>query len=563
MSILQRAIGLTVNTVAGSFFKNFVADTCRAVDVEKSVLMNILADNRNTEYGSRHSFAGIASREEFKNAVPLSTYENYRKDIEKMAAGETNILTAEPVKYFGLSSGTTGTQKMIPVTPRSHRVVAEHMGLLMQGVLFNIIPDSRRFDRGLMLMNTVTSGLTKAGIPTGAGTSGGMQSMKKMFPYLWTSPADIFDIKNQPDANYLHLLFALKDKNLMYVGAPFASAVLNLFKVLEKHWPMLVDDIAKGRINEKVNLVLPARYRLQKILRPDQARAKELEREFERGFDSIAPRIWPRLLYINSVAGGSFSIYAKKLRQYISEIPIYSAVYGATEALIGISLKPGETTYVLTPRTAYHEFIPLKDNDKANPQTLDLEQLAAGECYEVAVTSFAGLYRYRLGDIVRVVGYYNECPVIEFLYRKGQLLNLTGEKTSEEAVSHAVFQASARSGAELVDYTTAADCDSFPGRYIFYLEVKLPAGSSSISCAKEILEEALCLANPRYRACRQAGKLGHLEVRVVRSGTFEKLARILMKNGTSANQLKIPRVMKDKNLVDFLSWNTLHHGDAL
>lgn len=560
MGILQRTVGLTINTVAGSFFRNFIADTHRASDVEELVLMNILADNKNTDYGLRHGFAGITSKKEYKDAVPLSTYDNYRKDIEKLAAGETNILTSEPVKYFGLTSGTTGTQKMIPVTPRSHRIVAEHMGLLMQGVLFNIIPDSRRFDRGLMLINTVTSGLTPAGIPTGAGTSGGMQSMKRLFPYLWTSPAEIFEIKSQPDANYLHLLFALKHKNLMYIGAPFASAVLELFKQLEKCWPRLVDDLSRGSINEEIHLDLPARHRLQKTLRPDRARADELIKEFEQGFAGIARRIWPRLLYINSVAGGSFSIYAKKLEQYLAGIPIYSAVYGATEVFIGISLEPGETTYVLTPRTAYHEFIPLKFADEINPQTLDLEDLTVGECYEVAVTSFSGLYRYRLGDIVKVVGYYNECPVIEFLYRKGQLLNLTGEKTSEQAVCHAVFQAAARTGVELVDYTTVADCESSPGRYIFYVEVKLAAGGGKNLRGTDVIEEALCHANPRYQAGRQAGKLGLPAVKVVKPGTFGELVKILMKNGTSANQLKIPRVVSDKKLVDFLDRNCILPG---
>lgn len=107
MSILQRTVGLTINTVAGSFFRNFVADTRRASDVEELVLMNMLADNKNTDYGLRHGFAGITSNKEYKDAVPLSTYDNYRKDIEKLAAGETNILTSEPVKYFGLTSGTT------------------------------------------------------------------------------------------------------------------------------------------------------------------------------------------------------------------------------------------------------------------------------------------------------------------------------------------------------------------------------------------------------------------------------------------------------------------------
>lgn len=558
MGILQKAVGFAMNTAAGAYWKRFDGDTRRAMAVNESVLKNILDINKDTEYGRRYNFAQILTKQEYKAAVPLATYEDYKEYIDKMAEGKCNILTSEPVKYFGLTSGTTGSQKLIPITSRARRVVSGHMGLLIQGVLFNTIPDSRRFDKGLILMNTVTSGLTRGGIPTGAGTSGGMMSMKRVIPYLWTSPPEILQITNQPDANYLHLLFALKEKNLMYIGSTFTAHVLNLFKHMEKTGENLVEDIARGKITKGMDLDPQIRSCLEKKLHPDPARADAINKEFERGFEGIAKRIWPGLLYLNCVAGGDFSIYVDKLRFYILDLPIHSAVYASTEAIIGVSLKPGEPSYVVTPRTAYHEFIPFNEMDSPNPVALDLDQLSAGKKYEVVVTNLAGLYRYRLGDIVKMTGYYHQSPVIEFLYRRGQLINLAGEKTSEQAVCRALSQAVKQWGHELVDFTTMADYDISPGRYIFFVEVNNPAGLSGATRCPGILEETIGRANPRYLAARRAGRIAPLKLIFVKAGTFDRLAKILMEKGASANQLKIPRLIRDGELANFLRERTLN-----
>lgn len=52
--------------------------------------------------------------------------------------------------------------------------------------------------------------------------------------------------------------------------------------------------------------------------------------------------------------------------------------------------------------------------------------------YEVVISNVSGLYRYRFGDVIRVVGFMNEAPIVQFMYRQGQLLNVRGEKTSEK-----------------------------------------------------------------------------------------------------------------------------------
>lgn len=90
-------------------------------------------------------------------------------------------------------------------------------------------------------------------------------------------------------------------------------------------------------------------------------------------------------------------------------------------------------------------------------QTLFGEEVEVGCLYELIVTTLSGLYRYRIGDVVRVVRFHNSCPVIEFQYRQGQILNMRSEKTTEmmmyEALTKVLQGTSERP--RLVDYTCA------------------------------------------------------------------------------------------------------------
>lgn len=560
MAMLQKVLGFSMVAAANAYRKKFEADLLRAAEVNEAVLKEILALNIESEYGRKYQFSSIKSVLAYKEKVPLTTYKDYQPYIERMANGKKDILTALPVIYFGLSSGTTGKSKLIPVTALSRKVVNLHMMLLTQGMLLRALPGTQSGGRGLMLMNSVKAGMTAGGIPTGAATSGGMNSMKFITPYLWTSPPEILQLNDQRTALYLHLLFALQEPELSYINAPFPASILQLFRLLEEEWPNLRHDLAEGSIFKDLPLEPEARSRLAKRMRPDAGRAEQLVKEVNLGMEGIACRLWPNLLYICCVAGGSFSIYMDKLSRYTGQIPVYSAVYGATEAMLGVGAGINAVTYIVTPRTAYHEFIPVEHSESPNPTVLDLEQLEKGQSYEVVVTNHAGLYRYRLGDVVKVVDYCNNSPVVEFLYRKGQLLNLAGEKTQEAAVLNALKKAAKRWGSDLMDYTTVVDLNGALGRYIFFIEVRDPEKITDLTSLQEILEKALEEANPRYQAGIEAGRIGSLLLKLVQPGAFRRLQQELIIKGASANQVKTPRVLNDESLRDFLSQFTLKAG---
>ena len=541
---------------ADLFYRKFVRDTERAGAVNRAVLHEILSANASTQYGRLHGFAAISRAEDYKQRVPLSGYQDFEPYIEEIAAGAEGILTTEPVKYFGLSSGTTGRQKRIPVTSKASRIVNMNMMFFQHALLRHALPSARTEGKGLLLMNMLQSGATGAGIPTGSGTSGGVKTMQKIVPYFWVSPLTVLQIADQPTANYLHLLFALQERNLAYIGAPFPSAIVQLFAVLEEKGLELVRDVEQGRISETLPLEPENRALLEKGLRANPRRAAEVEREWAQGMQGIAQRLWPKMAYLSCVAGGPFSIYVERLRHYGGGLPIYSAIYGATEAVIGLAAELDVAQYVVSPRAAYYEFIPLQESDAAQPLTLDVDEVEVGRDYEIVLTSHAGFYRYRLGDVVRVVGRCGQAPILEFCYRKGQLLNLAGEKTSEAALTFALQAAALALEAIVSDFSVVEDLDGSPCRYKVFLEVRQPEGLRKGSGnLRDTLESALCEANPRYRAGLEAKRLGPLKLVFVRQGTFQAIRRELIERGASQNQVKIPRLVRDVELLAILEAN--------
>lgn len=556
-SLTQKCVNGLYGLGADHFYRKFLKDTRKAGQVNREVLQDILKINSNTVYGELNHFAELTP-DLFRKHVPLSSYSDYEKYIDEIAAGSEGVLTADPVTYFGLSSGTTGKQKRIPITPRTRKLVNMSMMFLQHGLLRQALPAARKSGRGLLLMNMLQSGSSSPGIQSGAGTSGGMESMKNVLPYFWTTPIEVLKLPDQQDANYLHLLFALQERNLAFIMAPFASGVVQLFATLEERYDELVEDISKGCISHKISLGSLTRESLQARLTPNSRRAHELKEASKNGFESIVPRVWPKINYVTCVSGGSFSIYVTKLRSYIGDLPLYSSIYAATEAMIGVAPLVNEASYVISPRAAYFEFIPEKESMSKDPSTCDLTEVQVGETYELVLTTYAGFYRYRLGDMVRIVRFFNESPVVEFLYRKGQLLNIAGEKTSESAVQQAMTKTMETLRESLVDYTVVLDLEDSLGCYKFYLEIA-PRDKTAIinSEIQELLEKYLYQTNPRYRAGIQGKRILPSVVCLVKPGTFDSIRRELVKRGASLNQVKIPRLISDPELIKGLKSNCL------
>ncbi|HWI61045.1 MAG TPA: GH3 auxin-responsive promoter family protein [Symbiobacteriaceae bacterium] len=507
---------------------SFLRQTERAVPVAAGTLQQILAVNGNTVWGREHGLTGPGA---FRDH-PVTTYADYAPYIERMAQGEPGVLTGDPVTYFAVTSGTTGPQKLIPVTRRQTRTIMTSMlapiGLAARAGLIGRIRG-----RYLQIMTEQISGTTPGGIPRGAATSGGLQSMGKMLGLIWTSPMPVIKVQKQRDARYLHLLFALREERLWALCAFFPSTLIDLLRDLATRAPALLRDLADGTIAADVELPAAVRAELTGLLRPAPDRARRLGALVEQGRLTVRD-VWPETGVVLTAGSGAFRFYVEQLQPFLGGVPVFSPVYAASEAAIGIGL-PGRPGYVIVPGAAYHEFLPV-----GGDRPLGFAEVEEGAEYEILLTTYAGLWRYRLGDLVRVVGRCGHAPVVEFLERKGQVLSIQGEKVSEAQVVAAFSAACQATGASVVDYVVTPDPSVSPGRYRLLVEARGETGA-----LLEAFDARLREAVPSYGRAVSLGKLSPMAVGVLKPGAFECYREMRIAAGASASQVKVPHVIVD------------------
>ena len=523
------------------------SDSKNAIEISEQLLRKLLEENKDTEYGKKYGFADIHSIAEYQEKIPLTHYDDYAPYIERMIhGGEENLLSAAPTMHYALSSGSVGVPKHIPASQTELDIYAKY-GTSM---CFAVADEYYRNTTGKhmksgMLFNAIEVKLmkTERGIPKGPISGALLEPVQKMIPYAITSPWSLITAEGDVDMKYLKLRFALERRDITILLAAFMTGLVDLMDYLRENWPMLCRDISQGVIDPDIRMPQELRADLEARLTPNSSRADELRREFEKGFDTpIIPRIWPDVQAAFAIGTGGFSTYSRKLRKYTGKnIPYEYLTYAASEALMGTARHCGDTSYVLVPESGFYEFIPIKEEESGKLLTID--QLKEGEEYEVVLTNVSGFYRYQIGDVIRVTGFYNEAPLIEFVYRKSQMLSIAGEKTNEEAVRWVIDEFMRQTGETVVDYSVFADVDTQPGHYVVLMETDGIVPPEKLEEYRDIVEEKLMHANPSFGDKIRTGVLGKTELKFVQQQTYQLYRDLMIMKGTSSNQLKPVRVI--------------------
>ncbi|XP_022106526.1 GH3 domain-containing protein-like, partial [Acanthaster planci] len=338
------------------------------------------------------------------------------------------------------------------------------------------------------------------------------------------------------------------------------STVYRAFAMLEDDQDMFLEDLSVGRINPSLNLDEEIRRSLNAALKPNLARANELRAEFARGFEGIAIRIWPHLLGITTI---DISGYMKKLSEkYTKGTRSYSPIYACTESVVAVNLwMDGQPQrYVLIPTEVLTEFVPEDLCAEENPETLLIDEIEVGKRYEIVLTTVSGFYRYRMGDVVEVVGFHENCPVIQIKYRTGELLNLRSEKIDKLVVNNAIQESLGNwPGVTLVEWTCAesplmyGDQEGVQYDMYYLLFVELEAEVLLSSKQKSLFDKSLRKQHEFYDHYRTIGTICEARVMIVRPGSFKKLQEFIVANSTASyNQFKMPKKLHTKATVDLM-----------
>ncbi|XP_051795724.1 GH3 domain-containing protein isoform X2 [Acanthochromis polyacanthus] len=540
------------------------ADTLKVKQVQEETLLMRLRKNANTCYGKQYDFSSVKDSDGFRACHPITTYEHYQDLIKRIAAGEEKVIIAEKLLILAMTSGTSGQSSMLLSTKDTNTEFFLQGVAVCLEVMRQAFPETDSLQRTTKFFYTPIFRQSESGIPIGPNSSTPASSRHML--NLYTTPAPAFEVPSEKDTLYLHLLFALKDPSVGTLESNFASTVFYAFSALQDRWQELVEDIEQGKVSGALSLEPRVRTRLEALMKPDPERAAQLRAHFQEGFGGIARRLWPHLHLVLAVDSGSNQIYGEMLREnYCKGVPFYSPFYAATEGLIGVNLWPQELNrrYLLCPRSMFCEFLPESSLEDETPQTLLMEEVKEGDSYELVITNASGLFRYRIGDIVKVVGFHNQCPIVEFQYRRGQMLSVRGEKVSEALFLDALKKAVAQwPGAQLVDYCCAESGilgDSIGGsdpHYQVFIELK---GVRNLS-EEQRYKLDICLQQDSavYKSFRIKGSIGPMRVQLVAEGAFKELRKQMMAfSNTSPNTFKMHRVLRRKEYADFLLGKTV------
>ncbi|XP_022986272.1 indole-3-acetic acid-amido synthetase GH3.10 [Cucurbita maxima] len=523
----------------------------------------------------------------FTSLVPLSSHADFEPFLQRIADGDSSpLLTQQPIQTLSLSSGTTeGRQKYVPFTPHSAQTTL--LIFRIAAAYRSRVYPTREGGRILEFIYSSKQTKTKGGITTGTATTHYYASEQFKIKQLKTksftcSPQEVISGGDYKQSTYCHLLLGLFfSDQVEFVTSTFAYTIVQAFNELEDCWPQICHDITHATLCSRITLP-EIRKAVLNIISPNpilgakiQAVCEELERQ---DWLDLVPKLWSNCKYVYSIMTGSMQPYLKKLRRYAGGLPLVSGDYGSTESWIGINvdpcLPPENVTFAVVPTFSYFEFIPLfrqhqqhdcgsssvaAFDDFLEGQPLPLSQVKIGQQYELVLTTFTGLYRCRLGDVVEVAGFHNKTPKLNFICRRKLVLTVNIDKNTEKDLQLVVERGSQlladQSGAELVDFTSHADLTNQPGHYVIFWEVKGNVDDAVLGrCCSEM---DAAFVDYGYVVSRRSNTIGPLELRIVERGSFNKIMEHYIGNGAALSQFKTPRCTTNQVLLTILNLSTV------
>ncbi len=432
--------------------------------MQSEKLLGIVERNKDTEFGRAHDFGRIRSPEDYAAAVPLSTAPDYHAAWKRIENGERNVLFADPVYAFALSSGTTGEPKKVPLTKALVRALKRASGYTTAAYMARTGNFSLLRGYALQVAAPTVVGHTADGKPVGYIT--GIIGAGHSYP--------------------LHNL-----------GIP-EPAVLNILDWAEKYTVILE---RYGHFD--VRMIFGVASYIMGFLRFVMR---------EKGLEDIRG-IWPNLELV--VTSGVPLGHHRPLAARICPDAEFVEVYLSTEAAVACQVEPSPAGMMPMAEDLYFEFVRAEEWEQPGARRLGLAEVETGVPYVLAITTPSGLYAYSPGDVVRFVSV--DPTRMEIQGRLGYVLNLATEKLDAEQAERVVE----KTGYEVEGFTV---CPAAGGvcahEWIVEFRGAVPED------AAERLDAELRRANPLYGHMREGGLLmGAPVITPVREGTFAAALR--------------------------------------
>jgi hypothetical protein len=469
------------------------------VGVQRDVLQHLVTQAQYTEFGRKHGFNKTFTLNAYKKAVPISEYEDLQPYIERMMAGEKNVLWNTPIEWFAKSSGTTNNRsKFIPVSKESL--------------------DENHFQGSKDALTLYYKTFADSDLLTGKGlVIGGSHQI-----------ANLHD-----DIKYGDLSAVLM-QNTPFWGHWLRTPELSI--ALLDEWEKKIEALAQNTMLENVTSISGVPTWTLVLIK----RILELTGKATLG------EVWPNLeLYFNG--GVSFVPYKEQFEKLIGKPIRYLEIYNASEGFFSAQTNPDEDGMLLfLNHGIFYEFMPVDEYGKQAPKTIGLQEVVVGKNYAPVISTNGGLWRYLLGDTIQFTTTF---PFrIKVSGRLKHYINAFGEEVIVDNSDKAIAIAAEKTGAIITDYTAAPVyfTNKQNGGHQWLIEFE-KAPNNIAEFAFE-LDTALRTINSDYDAKRYKDiALKQLIITELPKATF---SRWLNSKGKLGGQHKVPRLSNNRTYIE-------------
>ncbi len=551
--------GMIINFMTRKSAARFEAATQNPQQVQEEKLLDMVRTNAGTDYGRRHGFDRIKSVKDYQTQVPVVTYDDIKSDMDRLVSGESNIFTAEAPIMFAQTSGTTGDPKYVPVTPTCKG--REHSDVMRTWTFHAKQSHPDIFEgKVVSLVSPAVEGHTPSGLPYGSASGHIYKNMPGIIRNAYAIPYDSFEIEDYGAKYYVIMRIALASE-VTFLATANPSSILKMCEKANEYGERIIKDIHDGTLDDDLPIESRLRAAVSRKLKPDPARARELEQFRSRRQGDLLPAdYWPRLSLIGCWKGGTVGHYLEKFPGWFypdgeRTIPVRDWGFLSSEARCSVPLSDEGSSGVLTIASNFFEFVPVDELEaqRDNPEKWDfltVGQIEDGKDYYIFFTTTGGLYRYDINDVIRVTGRYNNTPQIVFLRKGRGMTNITGEKVSVNQVINVIQSAAEKTGTVASHFKAEADAEN--SRYVLRVEFSSAVGDDLQRQFLKHADEEMKAVNIEYKAKRESMRLKAPVLHVMKEGWYERGRRAQVESGMRAFQAKTQLLSPDKIVTQMI-----------
>lgn len=467
-----------------------------AVEDQEAIFRELVKTGRDTEFGKEHKFESVKTYADYKQAVAVRDYEEFKPYIDRIKEGKHNVLWKGRPIYFAKTSGTTSGVKYIPISKDS---ISNHINTARNALLCYIAESGNTsFANGKMIFLSGSPVLERVGgIPTGR----------------------LSGIVNHHIPNYLR-------RNQL------PSYETNCIE----DWETKLDRIVEETLGQDMSLISGIPPWMQMY--------------FDRLIEKTGKRIkdvFPNFSVM--VQGGvNFEPYKARLFESIGKQIASIETFPASEGFMAFQDSQREEGLLLNSNSGiFFEFIPAAEIYNDNPRRLSLGDVKVGENYLLIINNNAGLWGYNIGDTVKFVSTNPYRLVVTG--RIKHFISAFGEHVIGEEVEQSLMKAAREEGVKITEFTVAPFIQSTEGKSYHEWFIEFENTPHDIERFALKVDENLREKNIYYDDLIRGNILRPLQIRTIRRNGFIDYMKSIGKLG---GQNKVPRLSNDRKLADAL-----------